>query len=569
MRMNMTGWIAVVLAGGLLAGLVCACNKKEPAQAPSAKGLPLTNALSNPSNSTPVLARIHWIGKKSLADNTNASSLMTVWNLPESGRLEAQTLDKFALAPWLHSISNYLTITNYAAAVSNCPPAMLLRPLVEDLLQQEVYVEARAGTNESSFAALAVKLDPTRAALWQTNLPQVLLALSLSNQAELVMTGGWAIVSVEMAPLQARSDTNHGDRLKPGLHPELLTQFEEAIQKYGAPFPPQPSNNFFYANVDVKRLASSLGLNLRLPENWPIIDLLLSAEGSHVHTAADLLFGRPLNLQLDAWMIPTNLIHDPLIGFTAVRGIRQFVEKWKFWHDLNLGPAPNQAYFWAQTGPSWMHFMAAPSAGASNQVSRISDYILTSLNQRLSAQAPVVGNFDKATNYFGVAWHGVPVFSPTVEYVPGPNGGLLFAGFFNKTLTNTPVPSSLVQQVQAPTNLLFYDWEHTGRCMDGLTPMFQLTRRLFNRPRIGVSAGMSWFLAAKYQLGNSATVVKLLGPQQISLVRSSTAVFTGAEFEVLMDWLESPEFPRGLHTTTAPRTETGPSAATPTVPTKF
>ncbi|HLZ55210.1 MAG TPA: hypothetical protein VKS19_12075, partial [Verrucomicrobiae bacterium] len=88
--------------------------------------------------SMPTIARVHWLGMKQLSGETDAAHLMTIWNLPESGRLERQTLDKLSLAPWrlLHRDLN----TNVAA---------LLRPLLDDLVADESYLEIRQATNPS------------------------------------------------------------------------------------------------------------------------------------------------------------------------------------------------------------------------------------------------------------------------------------------------------------------------------------------------------------------------------------------------------------------------------------
>src|SRR6266567_1068391 len=52
------------------------------------------------STEAPVIARVHWLGKKRISAETNAAYFMTIWNLTETAKLEAQTLDKLASAPW-------------------------------------------------------------------------------------------------------------------------------------------------------------------------------------------------------------------------------------------------------------------------------------------------------------------------------------------------------------------------------------------------------------------------------------------------------------------------------------
>src|SRR5438874_7029306 len=79
--------LMAVLAGG--------CQKSSPADqtatSPSARP-------SVPAAQSADVTRIHWLGKKRIAAETNAAGFMKIWNLPESARLEAQTLDKLSLA---------------------------------------------------------------------------------------------------------------------------------------------------------------------------------------------------------------------------------------------------------------------------------------------------------------------------------------------------------------------------------------------------------------------------------------------------------------------------------------
>src|SRR5437588_4676078 len=95
---------------------------------------------------------VHWLGKKQISTDTNFSSLVQIWNLPESVQLESHLLDQLALAPWrlLPGITN-LTFTNSDAA--------LLRPLLLDLVQEEWYFELRQETNKSPGVALAIHLS--------------------------------------------------------------------------------------------------------------------------------------------------------------------------------------------------------------------------------------------------------------------------------------------------------------------------------------------------------------------------------------------------------------------------
>src|SRR5438046_9340867 len=108
----------IVLFAALLAALSGGCKKSTPDSAPP----PASNA---PPASAESVVRLHWLGKKRLASETNASLIMSTWNLPESVKLEAQTLEKLAVAPWA------LLQGNTTAVDTNVVNA-LFRPVAED-----------------------------------------------------------------------------------------------------------------------------------------------------------------------------------------------------------------------------------------------------------------------------------------------------------------------------------------------------------------------------------------------------------------------------------------------------
>src|SRR5712675_1982586 len=92
MHMRQTGQCALLIL--VLAALFSGGCKKEEGGGPAAQAPRSTGA------ETPVVARVHWLGKKRIAAETNSAYFMTLWNLPETAELEAQTLDKLATAPW-------------------------------------------------------------------------------------------------------------------------------------------------------------------------------------------------------------------------------------------------------------------------------------------------------------------------------------------------------------------------------------------------------------------------------------------------------------------------------------
>src|ERR1043166_2377263 len=165
---------------GLLACVAAAmwggCKKPEPLAAPRA------------APAADLVARVHWLGKKRLAAEANAAYFMTLWNLPESAALEAQTLDRLARAlahdtnqpSTLNSQPSTLSLTNPPIHQST-NPSSALRPLLDDLLSAESYLEVHQHTNQPGNLALAIRISAQRAELWETNLAAALESLTAAR----------------------------------------------------------------------------------------------------------------------------------------------------------------------------------------------------------------------------------------------------------------------------------------------------------------------------------------------------------------------------------------------------
>ena len=607
------------------------------------------------------IARVHWLGMTRIADDINAASFMTLWDLPESAALEAQTLDKLALAMvgdqaavaaitnapppqekaeggtqkaekpagtsnTQHPTTNIqgkaqskdltsnlkhpassiehpaslLTnhesqITNHSSRLTPSPKlvnrksqivnsqALLLRPLLDDLVQEECYLEMQQATNQPPEFALAIRLDEQHASLWTSNLSAVLGSMtsvqSLPAPAghlawRLPLPSGPSTLNPQLSTIEmARA----GDWSLVGLaaeHTPLLDDFAARIRRDRTPFAGVETGTAFQINpvtrklnavpgappptlwleaaLNLQHISSALALGPQPPHDLPKLSLAVAGEQTNVHTRVDLDFPKPLPLEMQPWNIPTNLIHNPLIGLSAVRGFQPWLKSFKPWNALRLGTQPNQAFFWAQGVAPFFHFLAAPSAEASNQVSTLSELVLRDLNPILATNGWPKSYFVRQTNSPGLMWQGVPYFFPALDYADCGNNPFIVAGLAPDRFTNQPPPAGLSKFLQDSPKLVAYDWEDSKPCLDGWTQMAQLARHMLCRARMTYTAGLDWVAALAPHLGNSTTEVHLTSPTQLSFVRSSTAGFTGFELQLVADWLESPVFPRGLHTLDAP-----------------
>ena len=606
-----------VVCGSLVALLLAlggGCGKSTPGEGAGGRQPFATNQLPRPNNreqalnpqpAAEVVARVHWIGMKRLATEANAASFMRVWSLPETAKLEAQTLDKLAFALVTSNRSSVISnqsavagsqsqligyqspITNYQSLVTSHPIAALLRPLLDDLVTEESCLEVRQATNGPGTLALALRLDAQRAALWQTNLAtaidstigthptpttngwQVLVQSPkskvqspesvVSNQWSIALTrsGEWTLLA--LAPASICSPSNLLYQVSTNLLSTTSSSLSNALRldpttRRLRSVPGSPTTNFWLeANGDLGRVASALSFGSDLPEDLPTLSLEVTGNGKDVLTSGRLNFPKPLRLEMEPWNIPTNLVHDPLDSFTAIRGIQPWLASLKAWNDLQVGAPPKQLFFWAQPATlPFMTYCAAPLPDASNRVYGVTERLLQECNSWITNNT--VGRLERSTNDTSFGWLGVPFMIPFLRSAADGGSGFAFGGLFAYPFTNQPPPGLLFQQVTARTNLVYYDWELTAPRVNDWIHIGQLLRLLFGKASLPPdSASMAWLNAAKTNLTNSVTGVGATGPAQLTFARVSTIGLTALEMHLLADWLESPQFPRGLNTFVGPQ----------------
>lgn len=500
------------------------CEKKQPAVA----------VPSSPAYKT--LARLHWLGKQRISADTNAAYFLSLWNLPETIRLQNQTLDKLAAKFGAGNAAG--TATNAQLQVTNS----LLRPLLDDLVEAESVVEIRQAPGEQLEAALAVKLAEDRAQLWRSNLlcldgVQSLALTSGTNCLGVLAKNGWLCVS---APGSSSLASN------------LLAAAAEPGASSQAGTNMQTTNYWLEADLDAQWLMQVAGVKFSLPTGWPRVRLTSAGEGEYVRTRAQFDFPKSLDLQLEPWNIPTNLIREPLISLTALQGVQPWLAGLKLVKELQVSPVPNQFFLWALSTASVQTFGAAPLSNAIAQMDRVGAEVEARVNAFLTNVATGKAEFS-LTNH-GVGWVPVPLLTPVMQALSTPDGEVLCGRLGSiRPPPGKTAPPELLSRITDSTNLVCYDWEITQSRVEHWILLSQSFRLAFKRAQLPpASAAMEWLQAIAPKLGNTVTEVYTAGKSGLRLVRKSHCGLTGFELHLLADWLESPRFPESTYTLLAP-----------------
>ena len=539
------------------------------------------------------LARVHWLGLDRISTNADAARFVSVWRLPQTDALEADTLDKLSRWPG-HGATN---------AASG-----LLRPLLDDFISSEFYLELSAATNpmarrsdlprrsgtetgaktalarrsatETAQLSCALRLPAARARLWQTNLAAALE--NLTGARPVPAGNGWVFRQTN-APVRiefARS----GDWTLVRLGPDTknsLSEFGARVARDAASS--AATNCWLELDLNLSRLVSlgfgrdalprvladrqvgPTGSMVTVEGQTPFdvgevgsksvpmlshLHLTFTAESGNVITRGTLDLSRPLASSLPAWEIPTNLIHQPLTSFIAVRGFASWLAALPAWQKLEFTPPPDQAYFWAPSGAPFQTYFAAPLPAASNQLRQLAGHLVQYANPWMTTNG--TGFFQWQTNPPALVWIDALILSPYLKPDTANQQDYVLGNLARFVEANTnPPPAELLSAVLGTRNLVYYHFEQTDRRIDDDLFVSQLFRVLFHKPQLPPTANL-WLKNLELLMGDSTTVVTQTDADQLSFTRTSTIGVTAFELHLLADWLESPQFPRGLHTFTAP-----------------
>lgn len=467
--------------------------------------------------------------------------------------------------------------TWFGSATPRPTEAAGLVPLMRTLLTGESYLEVHGRKGEVSSWALASRLAPADSARLGTELGKT-LATALGATAPTSPTG-W-----ELRAANGGGDARFaavGAWTIFGRGPSALEELRARVTAQGAPV--APSTNYVLRVVaDTGALAKVFGWGeqpVGPVDQWPQVDLTLEPRKGRLRSSATLDFARPLGLTLEPWRLPTHVMRDPLVGFTAMQGADTWLKRLETLKPVEGATWPRQAFYWSMAGEAWLQYFAAPLSQPTNLMSSVAAVLPTKLMPRVNLGNSVFG-LRVTNNATLMQLHGLLWFEPFLQATRNQEAEMIFGGLFPHAGKAQP-PQGLLQQVQGRTNLVFYDWEITGRSIVSTNPpsskrppvetnflgrlvqfrdlaqfgklLLATNASLLPSAKSGglLVPGADWIRSAGPLLGETITEVTLASPTRLSLVRQSQLGVGSYELMHLLRWLENPGFP-GWKEETAP-----------------
>ncbi|MDX1952265.1 MAG: hypothetical protein SFY81_08765 [Verrucomicrobiota bacterium] len=460
----------------------------------------------------------HFAGGDGIRKQENLKTLNEVWNLPESESLRGKLLDHFA---------------DYAAKRARTnQAALLVRPMLEHLLQYESIFELRGQSPDSMQWGFAVKIPESKRNVWKENLrklasltelgaPQVITRNDIKGQKwgkneynlYLVEDGDWIVVS-------------GGEKSEPST----LATFKDT----GKPF---TESQLLILQADLPGLAR---WNRRTNDALPQVALEASGRAENVRSEMKLRFAESTKLQVTPWKIPTNTIRAPLASLTAIQGIAPLLDQQPWFKSLGIQPSPNQLFIWSEATTLFSFFAAWETKNRDEILASLAEKV-PQLNTNL--QKRFIGQAEFNTRQEALIWRGLPVIVPFLKKAQDEN--FMVAGLFPTSNPSTnPPPQELMQQLLNRKDLFYYDWEVTESRLAQIRPISQLKMLAtgFDLPSPN-SIALRWLLAIQPRLGNTITEGTLSGDKELTLSRKSHIGFNSLELWNLAHWIESEQFP--------------------------
>jgi hypothetical protein len=483
------------------------------------------------------VVRWHFVGTTALQGNTNASRFREVCALPSTGKMVEEALSKLASSP--------ARLFRESLASTNVDFRPLVRPLLDDLLAQESMAESRGGGGGPAEWVVAVRLDDPHAERWKTSWTAIVAALGAAKQVESKVEGFPVWESKrDRAPsllrlARAKDWVVLGwgqDKL--GLQAEWLKR----IQASGRPGAPS-GDSWLELEADLQALARPLALPADV--SWPRAQMTLTGRGANVRSNLRLEYAQALGLKLEPWHIPTNTVREPLVSFTALRGIHPWLAARPLAEALGLQPAPNQLFGFAQALTPFETYWAWSLPDQANALPQAALRLAGALTNHYPQFA--MGQIVYLTNRAQVTWQGLPVLVPFLR--PAQENDFVLAGVFPKTggpKVSPPAPAELYAQVTGPADLVYYDWEITEQRVSAwrsLRAFYELLAKHGSPPTN--SPALLWLADTNVtrQLGNAVTECSSRSPRELAAVRTSAVGLTGFELVSLAHWISNPAFP--------------------------
>jgi len=480
--------------------------------------LPTVRAGDAP-NSTGVAVQYHCAGVSRLADDTRLSAFHKFLTSRSTTNMENIARTRISCL-----------LTNSLRLGNNPSSASLIEPLLSDVVATESAGSFGGASDDAPGFILALHLGAARGQMWQESLGKIFGG------------GGDTFASQEFIGRRWNAGGSNsiwiipaGDWLLVGRGEEFASvqiQYLKQIKAEGRPVPALEHNW-----LEAELVSSRLGGWFRFLQPTRLSISVTTNQGN-LQIGARILAAEAIPWKAEPWQIPKDLMRGQIISFTVGQNVAAFLKMNPALSHLTGNPLTNQFYFWALDQMPMLDYMAWPEANASNTFETLSTEAPVALN-------PWLKEFNgteavKIPKVNALVLRNIRLFGPVLQAVRCVDGQFLCWAGFPISPTARPAPDALLSQIQGRTNLVYYDWELTGRRLQEWQVLSKMIANRSLPPNSQASHDVlienQWLTGLGDLPGNTVTEITRVAPNELSLTRKAPIGVTALELVLLADW---------------------------------
>jgi hypothetical protein len=475
-----------------------------------------------------VVLQYHFAGVPALAQDPNLDSARKVFGLKTTAAFENLALARLsaAMAGSFHFQDGARTLD-------------AVHYLIDNLTRVESAASVGGVAGRPLEFVLAARLTAEQAKAWEQDLkainhgpggPLPVAAYSgwqWNNGAGdtfwMVPAGGWLVAG--------RGESLAGVRLA----------YLQQIQKTGRPVAAL-AGDCFTADVDWPGLANWAPLS-SCPLKLGRTQIVIKPEYGGFHMTCQVYYPEAIQWQAQSRIAPKNMVLEPLTSFTTGIDVEPFLKSDRTLASFPSNPLRSQFYCWSMGQMPFQYYVAWPESNPGGKMAALAAAATSALNPSLKALNGSELQWQPKGGQ--LIWSKLPIVAPTVFAAPKEDGEFMVAGLFPLTPGLRPAPAALWDQFMGRKDLVYYDWELTGRRLAPLMTLTQVTPLL---QAFGIETGAAarggdvagrlkvernWLVTLVPVLGNTVTEVTKTAANQVTVTRNSPLVFSSLELVML------------------------------------
>lgn len=423
-------------------------------------------------------------------------------------------------------------------------PPDVVSPLTASLPRYESAANVAGDSLTGGDWVIAVALHPENESVWKSGLMAVGRRLGFGEPQSFKLGDleGWKLPAIaglrSYAFVQNKAWLLVANRFDDGT---LAASWAKALTDSGRPVPALKDDWLqISANLD------ALHLHPKLPFAGAInyFEGAMAWSDKNLRTTGKLTLASDHTPNDDAWRIPRGIIHDPLISFTAVRGLQSFIGDLAAFKGMTPDSIPDQFFNWTQGTVAFVDDFALPVSDENQMFKQLELSIPAAYNPAIMEMS--LGKWLATTNHTRLLWRGLPIFVPFLGPVDDHGQGFLYGGLFplNPKTNAPPAPQELFAQIESRKNLFYYDWEIAPARLAAFKQVHPFVNLVIPEAKPGKAAFADpWLNEIQGKLGNVITEITGTAPRELSFTRKSQIGLTGIELWVLTHWFDSETFP--------------------------